>query len=249
MTTIRTCAHCGKPLAANRKRFCSPECLAEGLKKPLSKCEVCGREFKPARKGARFCGLGCFNASRVQKARSSSEPISVSGARWIPLTQGKFVLVDASHYEDLSRFTWCAVKVRSNARGEVFYAKRTDIGVYLHRYLTNPLAAEEVDHRNGDSLDCRIDNLLVCDKSGNGQNRLALVGKLSGYKGVHITSSGIWVVRYCNRGVEEYGGTFRDKEEAARKYDEIVRLRGHVNSTFNFPRTGERSAVTGEVQS
>lgn len=219
------------------------------MRKKEESCVCCTKTFTPKRKGSIYCSLNCFNESKIKNSRSTPEPEPVPGCRWVPLTQGKFALVDEQNFEEVSMFNWCAVKVRPNASGEVIYAKRTDTNEYLHRFVAYPSPDEEVDHINGNRLDNRLDNLYRCDKSGNGQNRMVKVGKSSGYKGVHATSSGNWVVRHCMKNVESYGGTFSDKEEAARKYDEIVRLRRIPNSTFNFPRSGERSALTGGVQS
>ena len=38
--------------------------------------------------------------------RSSDLPPTVEGARWIPLTKGKFALVDEQDYDRLSKYFW-----------------------------------------------------------------------------------------------------------------------------------------------
>lgn len=246
--TIRKCCVCNSVLSGLQKKYCSVECANEGLKKPPLRCLKCNNEFKPIRKSSRFCSIQCYNADKIDKSRFIDKPDSVPGAKWISLTQNKFALVDDLDFDLISKFNWCSIRVRSNMRGEVFYAKRTDAPIYLHRFIMSPLSKDEVDHINGNTLDCRRSNLTICNRSGNGQNRLVTVGKKSGYKGVHSSPSGRWVVRYMHNGKEEYGGTFTDILEAAECYDDLVRRFSQVNSVYNFPRVGERSAITGKVR-
>lgn len=245
METVRLCI-CGKVLPPNRQRFCSPECLAESMRKPARICALPDCQLpvsQPNKTKSLYCSMAHFNAHRVMRNRGAVETPLNS----VPLTQGKYALVDAEDWLDVSRFTWCAVKSRPNARGELFYAVRSDSGGYLHRYLMQAKDDEQVDHHDGDGLNCRRSNLRLTDKFGNSSNKLVISGKISGFKGVHSTPGGKWVVRYMRHGTEEYGGTFEDKEEAARVYDEIIRRYADKMATYNFPRTGERSALTGEI--
>ena len=249
MSTLqRICQFCKKPILGTGVKFCSPECVVESLKSEPKECKNCGAKFRPAHKSAQFCSLKCFNEDRVKKSRQTPEPPPIPGARWLPLTQRMFALVDMSDFEDLNRYIWCAVKVRPNHRGEVYYAKRTDLPVYLHRYLMNPSDTEEVDHFNGNTLDCMRSNLILVDKSGNQANRLVSSGAASGFKGVNAAQKGKWVVRLCRRGSNKCLGTYSDPVEAAKIYDKAVRAYREPNATYNFPEIGERSAITGKVR-
>jgi hypothetical protein len=242
MSTLQVCKHCGKPLPSNRKSYCSPECLAEGLKKPPIKCIVCGIEFKPIRKSSQYCSLGCFNKARIKQARSTPEPDPVPGARWIPLSQNKFALVDEADYADVSRFTWCAVKVRPNQRGEVFYAKRTDTPIYMHIYILQPPRGMEVDHI-GDSLDNRRSQLRAVDHSKNQMNRYANAGT-SKYKGVSKSKySNKWAARVDAAGRIHHLGYFDDEIDAAKAYDTAARVYQVSHARLNFPGPDERSAI------
>lgn len=248
MFTIRQCQKCSKPLSptSRSKGLCAVCYRDSRARKPIL-CAHCGQNFLPIRKGQANCSLSCADAARVTRVRNYTPPPSVLGKVWIPLTQGKFALIDEEDAPRARTCSWCAAKTRPNARGDVFYAKNTS-GEYLHRFILGVTDPDtEVDHRNGDGLDCTRDNLRRTDRSGNGANRLVTVGKASGFKGVHITESGKWVVRYMRQGRELYGGTYEDKEIAAHAYDEIIRQYGDPLATFNFPKPGERSAITGEV--
>jgi hypothetical protein len=248
MITIQLCKHCNNPIPKYRKSYCSPKCLAEDMKSEHIRCLNCGNLFPPVRKTSKYCCLDCFNQSRINKSHSMIEPVVILGARWVSLTQGKFALIDEIDYIDVIQYNWCAVKVRANSRGEVYYAKRTDIPVYLHRYLIDPLVFEEVDHLDGNGLNCRRQNLIPTSRSSNQSNRLVVVNKSSGFKGVHATNSGKWVVRLCKNKVERCLGTYDNAEDAAYIYDNFVRKYKDPSSTYNFPEIGERSAITGEIR-
>ena len=96
----------------------------------------------------------------------------------IPLTQGKFALVDDEDYEKLSRHNWCAVKI-----GRGFYAARGErrgggrglgigktFAVLMHRQITKFPHNLVVDHVNHNGLDNRKLNLRVCTRAQNNQN-------------------------------------------------------------------------------
>lgn len=247
MSTIRVCGFCQKPLPSNRKRFCSPKCLAEGLKSKPIECSICHTEFRPIRKSQKFCGLDCFNKSRILRSRQTPEPPRVKGAMWVSLTQGKFALVDKADFPEVSRYNWCAVKVRPNDSGDVFYAKRTDSPIYLHRFLVNPPEGMEVDHI-GDTLDCRRSMLRAVSRSSNQMNRYSN-GGTSRFKGVTKSKgSKNWTARVDADGIIHHLGQFDDEENAARAYDVAARVYQGPQARLNFPLPGERSAIR-EVKS
>lgn len=92
----------------------------------------------------------------------------------IPLTQGKFAKVDDLDYEWLSKHKWYAQR---NASDGLFYAARGKrvngrvIKIYMHRQITDCPPGKEVDHGNRDSLDNRRENIKVCTRKENLQNR------------------------------------------------------------------------------
>ncbi len=90
--------------------------------------------------------------------------------RLIPLTQGKFTVVDAEDYERLSRHKWCAAKNREN-----FYAHRYRDGtiVNMHREIMGAPKGVVCDHKNHDCLDNRKSNLRLCTNAQNQYNKKA----------------------------------------------------------------------------
>ena len=79
----------------------------------------------------------------------------------IELTQGKFVLVDDGDFVWASQWRWYANKCNHGA----FYAcrcKRTrPYIVYLHREILSATQGQKVLFRNGNTLDCRRQNLQL----------------------------------------------------------------------------------------
>lgn len=138
----------------------------------------------------------------------------------IPLTKGYSVLVDEADVARVSAFKWCA-KVCGG--GKVYAARGVRNGakvehVYLHRWLLGVTSRRRVDHENGDTLDCRRENLRRATHRQNMQN-IRVARGVSGFKGVGPTRSGRWHAAITVAGRERYLGTFQAPEAAARAYD------------------------------
>lgn len=98
--------------------------------------------------------------------------------RRIPLTKGKWALVDAVDVERVTAFKWCA---SNESRGTKWYAVRgprkiekdrwTSRKVRMHHFILDKTPRElgglVVHHVNGDSLDNRRENLEVVTQSHN----------------------------------------------------------------------------------
>ena len=107
----------------------------------------------------------------------------------IPLTKGKFAIVDPDDYLWLCKFNWHVVK-----QDDYFYAcRRPSVGefrtgrsVWMNREILNAPPGLLVDHRNHDTLDNRRENLRLATYVENGRNRrkLSRRNKSSKYKGV-----------------------------------------------------------------
>ena len=148
---------------------------------------------------------------------------TINDARWIPLTQGKFALVDKEDYPTIILNNWCAQKRNS---GFGYYAVRSihlnnpkeRVRIPMHRQILNAPDGWEVDHINGDGLDNRKCNLRLCTRSQNGANRHKVRGN---FKGVcWYSRCNKWGASICHDRKRYHLGYFDKELEAAKAYDD-----------------------------
>ena len=165
--------------------------------------------------------------------RRSGIKNEAEGFGLIPLTQGKFAIVDAEDYDWLSQYKWCAVKSR-----ETFYAQRWSNGrvVGMHRVIMHAPKGVICDHKNHNGLDNRKSNLRLCTSAQNQYNKRPKKGCASRYKGVVLRSDcKRWRARIGFNGKRIHLGDFDNQMEAAMAYDnKAVELFGEF-AWLNFP--------------
>src|ERR1700733_9852189 len=250
---FRPCEHCGtefSPNPASHGRFCGTKCWYDWCRarrdlKIKPTCKSCGGEIvttdHPERR--QFCSRKCANAALI-KQRAVPPPLPDPNARWLPLTCGKFALVDADLFDDLMNRPWT-----HNPKGPPAHFRRDGTPRSLHRYVMGvDDPAVKVDHRDGNTLDCRRQNLRVATSKQNSHNMRKKTNKTSSkYKGVyfHKTQPGCkkWQVNICVEGRRSFVGVFETEEEAARAYDEVAREAFGAFACVNFPRDGEQGAL------
>jgi hypothetical protein len=140
----------------------------------------------------------------------------------IPLTQGKFAMVDDEDYEKLNKYKWYAKKGR-----DTYYVARNSslqngiqTTIRMHREILN-LTTEKtmIDHINHDTLDNQRHNLRVCTQSQNSMNQVSKRGT-SKYKGVSWHKlCGKWQSYIRINWKHTHIGIFTHEEDAARAYD------------------------------
>jgi len=162
------------------------------------------------------------------------------GAKLIPLTQGKFAVVDADDYEWLNKYKWCVCKSKRNC-----YAKRKVKGkiVFMHRQILSAPPHLFVDHIKHNGLDNRRPNLRLCTNIQNQRNKRPNLNSKSRYKGV------FWCKR-CKKFRAKitherksfHLGYFESEIEAAKAYDKkATELFGEF-AYLNFPSCHSRES-------
>ncbi len=180
--------------------------------------------------------------------------------RRIPLTQGRFAIVDPQDYQRLSKYKWRLCRTKGK---NVLYAERSirlPGGKYsrllmhrqimenlllasstqnsklrtqnYHRYLSDGYV---IDHINGSGLDNRRANLRLATVAQNAWNSKKRNPR-SGYKGVWLAADkGLWRAAIVCHGRRIHLGYFKDKIAAARAYDDAARTYYNEFARLNFP--------------
>jgi len=139
--------------------------------------------------------------------------------RTIPLTQGKYAIVDDDDFEYLNQWKWHT----NNANGTYYARARIGGGrKYMHMIITGfPMT----DHINHNGLDNRRQNLRSCNHKENGQNR-RLNRRHTHIKGCHLKRGSIqnpWEAQIVVNRKKQYLGIFPSEKDAACAYDRAAK--------------------------
>ena len=139
----------------------------------------------------------------------------------IPLTQGKFALVDDEDYLTISRYKWCfgnnGYAIRSSYKTNSNHS-------LMHRMIIDTPKGMLTDHINGDKLDNRRSNLRIATKSENMMNAGMRTNNKSGFKGVTWSKNAKkWASQIMINGRHIHFGYFDDPKDAALAHDNGAR--------------------------
>jgi hypothetical protein len=160
-------------------------------------------------------------------------------AKLIPLTQGKFAIVDDLDFDWLSQWKWYAMRAHSINN---YYAVRANYSdgkqqrIFMHRAISGMDGWTDTDHANGNGLDNRRENLRSATRSQNICNARRQNNNTSGFKGVSWRSDrGKWRVRVTIDGKRTTLGYFDDLIKAAVAYDVAAIEHYGEFACLNFP--------------
>lgn len=157
---------------------------------------------------------------------SMATPDSTSRAIEIPLS-GRYITIIDECDADLALHKWSYCW---NGSKKVYATRRTQQNnkkqdhrlnrVILERILGRKLLKGEIcDHRNGNTLDNRRDNLRLATHAQNTQNSRISTRNTSGYKGVsYVKADNAWRASICVNGEKKNIGQFRTPEDAYNAY-------------------------------
>jgi len=139
-----------------------------------------------------------------------------SAMKKIQLTRGYEALVDDVYFDWLSQWKW---RVTFSSSGKPYaITDMRDVNGRKHCFGMHSLVifgGNEVDHKNGDGLDNRRENLRDCTHNQNMKNKCLLRYNTSGTAGVSwIASIKKWKVQLQVDGVYKYLGIYESKQEA-----------------------------------
>lgn len=151
----------------------------------------------------------------------------------IPLTRGYVAIVDDEDFEHLSQFKWYA----SGKPGNVYAVRKPPMvngkrggNIGMHREIMQAIG---VDHKNGNTMDNRRENLRLATEQQNAANRRKTRSKTSSqYIGVtwHVREK-IWYAACCNK----FLGRFTSEHDAAVAFDVAARIEYGEFAKLNFP--------------
>ncbi len=179
--------------------------------------------------------------------------------KYIDLTRGHRAIVDDEDYERLSKLKW-SVCESCRKKGSTWYAnyyykstteknkhgKAKVCSIGMHRMIMDAPKGSNVDHKNGNPLDNRRENLRFCTMAENIRNQRRTPTTLSPYKGVHAYR--VYDKKYID-GKQKMGytatvmyggevialGWFGKAKIAARSYDQIAKVMFGEFACLNFP--------------
>jgi len=155
----------------------------------------------------------------------------------IPLTQGKFAIVDDEDFERLSNHKW-----HSHRHGALWYAGRNVcvsghwLYLHMHRDILNLQKGDGimVDHINRNGLDNQKSNLRITNKSINSLNRKKHINSI--YRGIFWNEQKRrWVAQIGVRGKKVHCGYYLDPVSAAVAYDVASVKYFGLDAVLNFP--------------
>ena len=144
-------------------------------------------------------------------------------AKQIPLTKGKFSIVDDADFEWLSQWKWHYGTNGYAVRTENYYdldGTRKCRKIGMHRHILGINGDLCGDHKDGNTLNNQRYNLRVATSSQNQMNRIFPRSSSSQYKGVSWSKAREkWKVSIVKLGKRKHLGYFNSEQDAALVYN------------------------------
>lgn len=160
--------------------------------------------------------------------------------KYIQLTQGQVAIVDDDDYEKLNKYKWYASK-----QFNTYYARRNESRknncgkqktIRMHDEIMNISKGQLVDHKDGNGLNNRKNNLRIATAAQNGANKGKFSKASSKYKGVFWDKgANKWGSGVCFKGKKFHLGLHKNEIDAAKAYDVKAKELFGEFAKLNFP--------------
>lgn len=141
----------------------------------------------------------------------------------IPLTQGKFSIVDDKDYDFLMQWKWYFNKNGNYAErttSEKKNGRKTSIKMHINIMGGSAFL---IDHIDGNTLNNQKSNLRYCSYAENARNQRKRLGTSSRYKGIYwVTKRSKWHCRIMINYKYICIGYFDCEKEAAQAYNKAA---------------------------
>lgn len=172
-------------------------------------------------------GQGCRECTSKRTKLEGNEDIPIN-SKAIPLTHGKYAIVDEEDYERVSQYNW-------HFKGG--YAINDEVG-RMHRFILNVIDPRVfIDHKFHNGLDNRKQNIRIATPAQNSYNKKPRITS-SMYKGVFKVGDKKWraTIKYLKKDINI--GIFTREIWAAQAYDEKASELFKEFAYLNFPNVG-----------
>jgi hypothetical protein len=148
------------------------------------------------------------------------------------------VRYDAEDAPKVEPYKWHVMKGHSTYYVRRQTARPNRRNLLLHREITECPKGKMIDHKNGNGLDNRRENLRICTMSENMMNRGKTKVHSGKYKGVYDcgdSKTNPYTAKIQKDGKVYHLGHHRTLEEAAKVYDVKAKELHGVFAKLNFP--------------
>ena len=148
----------------------------------------------------------------------------------LQLTRGYVALVDDDDFEWLNSYKWYAKIYKNN---NIYAARTLYLGIEnnkkkyhtqrIHHVILDIIDYKIIiDHKNGNSLDNRKENLRIATKQQNMANSKINKNNTKGYKGISLYKNGRWRAKIYIFKKVKYLGFYENAIEAAQAYNDAA---------------------------
>jgi hypothetical protein len=160
--------------------------------------------------------------------------------RRIPLSQGKYAIVDPDDHDRLSRHKWYASPGHHTyyaVRGQWSPILKKRLNIAMHREVIDVPDDLFVDHINHNGWDNRKANLRPATAADNARNaRHPRINTTSKYRGIWYNKrKKRWRAGISLKGKTIHLGYFRKEIDAAKAYDKTAKKHYGQFAILNFP--------------